>query len=213
MLEISEDELLRDISAADIMLICDNTEKLAQRFTQAKSARVTSLAGTNITMSLEGRQGLAVHPMARRHSTVPDYAEATISPVEGTAEGVIVVDAEMIGWGFLLREPLRLDVRAGRVVDISGPEEEAERLKKIAATDENANNIAEFAIGTSHLISKKLRGTRRDAGVAGMVHIALGRNDGIGGATWSNIHIDGVLTGASVELDGKQILRNGVLQI
>ncbi len=214
MIEISEDELARDISAADIMLLRDNTEKLAQRLTQAKSAKVTSAAGTCITMSLEGRKGNALHPLSGRLiAHVPDYGEAMIAPVEGTAEGLIVIDAEMIGWHFLLREPLRLSVRAGRVVDISGPAGESERLRQIAAADENANNIAEFAIGTSHLISKSLQGTRRDSGIAGTVHIAMGRSDAIGGATWSSIHIDGLLTGASVELDGEQVLRDGVLQI
>ncbi|MBI2846887.1 MAG: aminopeptidase [Chloroflexi bacterium] len=213
MEEVSEDELARDISPADIMLIRDNTEKLAQQFTQAKSARVTSPAGTNLTLSMEGRQGIALHPLARGFASVPDYAEATTAPLEGTADGVIVFDAEMIGWGFLLRQPLRLNVKAGRVTDISGLPEDAERLKLIAATDKNANNIAEFAIGTSHIVPRSLRGTRRDAAIAGMVHIALGRSDGLGGTTWSSIHIDGVITRASVELDGKQVLREGVLQI
>lgn len=213
MMGMSEDDLARDISAADIMLVRDNTEKLAERLTQAKSAKVTSAAGTSLTMSLEGRQGLAVHPMSGNLiALVPDYGEATIAPVEGTAEGVIIVDAEIIGWGFVLTEPLRLSVRAGRVVDISGPAEDAERLRQLAAADENANNIAEFAMGTSHLVSN-LRGTRRDAGIAGTVHIAIGRNDTIGGVTQSSIHVDGLLTRVSVELDGKQVLRDGVFQV
>jgi len=210
--EIPEDYFKRDLTVADIHKIRERTEKTAQRLTQATTARVTTPAGTDITMSLSGREGLAIHPLNRVFAGLPDCSEAAISPVEGTAEGIIVVDIGLIGWGYVLRQPLRYTVKLGRVVEISGGEgEDAEKLRKIVATDENANNIAELGIGTSHTIPSGMEATRQGAGMAGTVHIAIGRNNDIGGQTWSHIHVDGLMSHPTVELDGDFVVKDGVL--
>ena len=69
--------------------------------------------------------------------------------------------------------------------DVSGFEDDVKRLRKIMASDENASNIAELGIGTSHTIPRVYRATRRDGAMSGNVHIAVGRNNDIGGQTWS----------------------------
>ena len=163
-------------------------------------------------MSLTGREGLAIHPMSDLGS-LPYYAEAAIAPVEGTAEGVIVADLEVVGWEYLLREPLHYIVKGGKVVNVSGCAEEADRLREIITTDEGANNIAELGIGTSHIIPWAMQGTRRDAARIGTAHIGIGRNNDIGGTTWSHIHLDSLMGQATVELDGQHVLRDGTLLI
>ncbi|MFH1088157.1 MAG: aminopeptidase, partial [Chloroflexota bacterium] len=141
---------------------------------------------------------------------VPDYAEAAISPVEGTSAGVMVIDVGIVGWGPVFRQPVRCVVKAGRMTEVGGGED-AERLRKALTTDENAPNIAELGIGTSHTIPRVYGATRRDAGVAGMVHIAVGRNNDIGGQTSSRVHADGLMTRATIDLDGQTVVRDGVL--
>lgn len=207
------DELKQGVSVADLRLIKERTESLAQRLTQANVARVTNPSGTNITMSLTGRVGIALNPMSRLVGNLHNYAEAAIAPVEGTAEGIIVIDVAVVQWGYLLRKPLRCAVKAGRVVDISGSAEDANRLRKMIATDENSNNIAELGIGTSHLESAPMQGTRRDAARIGTAHIGIGRNHDIGGTTRSHIHMDGLMEQVTIELDGQTLLKNGALLI
>ena len=46
-------------------------------------------------------------------------------------------------------------------------------------------------------------------GKLGTIHIAVGRNDDIGGETFSQIHNDFLLTKTTVWLDGTCILENG----
>jgi len=78
----------------------------------------------------------------------------------------------------------------------------------------NANNCAaELGIGTSHTISKHLTGSVWEYALLGTVHIAVGRNNDIGGNTWSHIHKDILMTKPTVELDGKKILESGKLLI
>lgn len=210
MIEVPEDYFKREITSADIEQIKERTERLAEKLTKAHHARVSTPAGTDITMSLEGRQGLALQPMFEVLGGLPDYAEAAIAPVEGTAEGTMVIDIGVIGWAYLLREPIRCVVKSGMVVEISKGGD-ADRLRKIAATDENASNIAELGIGTSHTIPRVYRATRRDGGMAGTIHIAIGRNNDMGGQTWSRVHADGLMDRPTVELDGEVVVKSGTL--
>lgn len=210
MIEVPEDYFKREITSADIVQIKERTERMAERLTKAHRARVTTPAGTDISMSLENRQGLALQPLWPVLGGLPDYAEAAIAPVEGTAEGTLVIDIGVIGWAYLFRQPVRCEVKAGRVVQISDGQD-ADRLRKLAATDESASNIAELGIGTSHTIPRIYRATRRDGGIAGTIHIAIGRNNDMGGRTWSQIHADGLMDKPTVELDGEIVVSNGIL--
>jgi leucyl aminopeptidase (aminopeptidase T) len=212
---ISEDYLEREISLNDLEKIKETTEKIAELESNADAARITSPYGTDIHFGLADRLGLPLHPLTKAGLViVPDYAEAAISPVEGSTEGTLVVDASVQGWNFLLRDPIQLAIQGGRIIDVSGPEEYVVRLRKLLATDENATNCAaELGISTSHTIPKDLKGGVWDYGVAGTVHIATGRNNDIGGQTFSQIHIDFLLTKSTVWLDDVRVLKDGELQI
>jgi 2,5-dihydroxypyridine 5,6-dioxygenase len=203
--------LKRGISANDIHLIKERTEGLAKRLAETSIARITTPSGTNMTMSLKGRTPLALHPSNPVIGTLPYYGEAAIAPVEGTAEGTVVVDLSILGWDYLLKEPLKYKVKAGRVVDISGDPEEVAKISKIYSTDANANNVAELGIGTSHMIPGEVRGRRIDAARVGTAHFGIGRNNDFGGSTWSAIHLDSLMSKATIELDGTCVIKDGVL--
>lgn len=207
------DDIKKGVSLADMQLIKERTEALTQMLTKANMATVTTPAGTNLSVSLTGRGGLAIHPLSPILGGLPYYAEAAIPPLEGTAEGVIVVDIAFIDWECVLREPVRFTVEKGKVVDVSGSRQDADKLRKVFSTYENASNIAELGIGTSHIIPLPMHGTRRDAGRIGTVHFALGRNNDFGGVTWSDVHWDALMDQPTVELDGHCVLRDGALLI
>ncbi|MFH1486436.1 MAG: hypothetical protein ABIH46_10220 [Chloroflexota bacterium] len=204
---VSEDYLRKPFSLEDIMDMTGRSERLAALYSQSDAVRLSTPHGTDLTFSIKGRPGKALNPISG--ILVPDYAEAAIAPLEGSTNGIIVYDGEMDGWGYTLSKPLVLKVANGRVVDVSGNPEDAARLQKIVSTDGNANNIAEFAIGASHTVPSRLSGTRYDCAILGFVHIGLGRNTLLGGTTISKIHIDGIMTSPTVEMDGKTIVRDG----
>ncbi len=210
---LSEDYLSRPISLESLDIMRERTEKLAKILTQANTARVITPFGTDLTMNIGGRESLPIHPLGNAAvSLLPDYAEAAVSPNEGSSEGVVVIDSSVQGWGYLLREPVRFVVKKGRVEKVEGETEDANRFRDLIRTDENSNNCAaEFGIGTSHTASENLSGSTWDYGRMGTLHIAVGRNNDIGGKTWSNIHIDVLMTKPTVELDGQKILENGKL--
>ncbi|MFH1651128.1 MAG: hypothetical protein ABID87_03350 [Chloroflexota bacterium] len=207
------EDIQRGVTREEIELIKERTEKLTRLLTEAKQARVTTPAGTDLTVSLEGREGLAIHPLSPILGGLPYYAEAAIAPLEGTAEGVIVVDICFVDWDSVLRQPVRFTVKKGRAVDVSGSPRDEERLRQTFAKFPNADNIAELGIGTSHIIPPPIQGKRRDAARLGTAHFAMGRNDDFGGNTPSEVHWDVLMDRVTVELDGKCVVRDGEILI
>ncbi len=206
-----EEYFKKPVQVEDYDKIEKRTEKLAKMLTDASVARVTSLGGTDITMSLKGRTAKAVHPKSKIMGAhpIPGHGEATLAPVEGTAEGVVVVDLRIDGLAAgLLRQPVRWIVKKGRIIDFVGPADYVEWLRQTTSTDEGANVICQLAIGTSHLIPKVPTGNHFDAGKVGRVHMAFGRNNDFGGTNFSLVHVDGLFGGTTVELDGRRVVEN-----
>lgn len=216
--DIGEDYLQRPVSIESLNQIKERTDKLAGMLDKGTNVKVTTPNGTNLTFSIAGRPGRNLHPLSGYPIiNFPDYAEASIAPVEGTTEGTMVTDVSLEGWGYLLRKPIRFEVKKGRIqletVSRDDPEE-TDRLISLLSLDEGACNCAaELGIGTSHSIPKILRGSLMDAGIAGIIHVAFGRNNDFGGQTWSQVHQDCLMREATLRLDNVDIIERGELKI
>jgi 2,5-dihydroxypyridine 5,6-dioxygenase len=194
------------------------TERIARRLTEASTARVTTRAGSDLTMSLEGRSGLTLLPFGAKGTfcMVPSYAEAPCPPVEDSVEGVAVIDGTMVGAPEiegLVEEPFTVTFEKGRIVKISEGKDAMKLKNLLDVLDEKARMFAELGVNSHHKIPRKLIGTRIDDAVAGHIHIGLGRNDHIGGRTSTDAHLDLLMTWATLLLDGQPILEDGVLKI
>jgi leucyl aminopeptidase (aminopeptidase T) len=206
-----------DLEIEDIEQITQRAEKIIAAMEGAKWVRVTSPAGTDVNVCIEGRPPLKVVPVKEpgiMMGPIPLWGEVAYAAVEDKTYGKIVVDGIMLGVGIsgTLPEPMTWIIKDGRAVDISGGEA-AEKLKKVVAdAEENANTIAEFAIGTSH---KEILGSPSEKGMLGTVHFALGDNAHCypGGQSWCSVHLDGNVRNVSIEVDGKMIMKEGKLII
>ena len=99
-------------------------------------------------------------------------------------------------------------IKKGKIIDISGGKD-AEDLKKILARDDsNAKVVAELGIGTNHKV-KKLKGVRKDDAILGTIHVGFGKNNHIGGAMDSELHLDLMVKKPTLELDGSVIIAGG----
>lgn len=144
----------------DYRLLSERCKKICALFENAKSVKVTSPAGTDFTVCVEGRKALVDDGDFTKPGTggnVPS-GEVFISPVVGKSSGVIVFDGSMTfsDGDAMLETPIRATVKDGFVTDIQGGEEAKRLLKDItaaekqSATDEyrrNARNIGELGIG------------------------------------------------------------------
>jgi leucyl aminopeptidase (aminopeptidase T) len=216
--EYGEDLLQEPIPLEGLNIIKERTAKLAEIETKGKRVRLTTPHGTDLRFSIEGRAAIPLSPLGDAPLAVaPYYGESAIAVVEGTTEGVVVVDSFVQGWKYMLRKPIRFDVKKGkaRVETVSSDiPEEAERFKKLISMDKMADNsAAELGIGTSHMIRGALTGSVIDKGRLGHVHIACGRNYDLGGKSSSVIHQDSDMTQATIKIDDVTIMENGELKI
>ena len=117
-------------------------------------------------------------------------SELNISPIEGSAEGVIVGDVRLMGYGVIRDEPLTIEVRAGNVVKVCGGRA-ADYLNETLKSfnDPAAFNLAEFAVGLNPA-SRVFATNLEDLGKLGFGHHGIGSNYAIGGEVRAPCHID-----------------------
>jgi leucyl aminopeptidase (aminopeptidase T) len=140
--------------------------------------------------------------------------EADVSPLEGTAEGVIVADASIpyIGIG-LLKEPITAKVHKGFITSVTGGAQ-AKMLRDdwSAKNDPLVYNVAEMGIGLNSCCSF-IGCMLENKGVYGSVHVGTGTNITLGGNVKAACHYDLIMTGASIVADGRTVLKDGKILI
>jgi leucyl aminopeptidase (aminopeptidase T) len=196
----------------DIRQVQERTLKLRDALKNADKIHATTKFGTDITLSIKGRPPLIVTPIREKGVSMgplPLWGELTYAVIEDSANGKIVVDGLMnvvAPTGF--KQPMEILVKNGRAQDIKGGEEAAKLRNIIEKGDKGANVIAEFAVGTGH---KEISGTLQEKGRLGTIHIALGDNSRAypGGQNVSGSHIDALMRGPTVEVDGKLLIKDG----
>ena len=210
---ITKDVMIRGMNA-DYNSISKRTIKLQKILEKGKNIRVTAPAGTDISFEITGRKVIPSKGLfrAKGESGNLPTGEAFLAPVEGTSNGVFVVDGSMAGLGLIKNANIKIEVENGYATKITGGTL-AKKLKvMLDKVGKEARNIAEFGIGTND--SAKLSGILlEDEKVMGTIHIALGNNISMGGSVNVPIHLDGVIKKPTVWMDGKLLMRDGKLLI
>lgn len=184
------------------------TRAVAEIQTAAESARITSDRGTDLTVDLTGRSGFPIDDGFDEGLVVLPAGKSAISPVEGSAQGTVVVDYSIDNVGSL-DAPVELAVEDGRVTDISGGQQAAELRDLVDAEGECARNVAEApSIGTNADVD--LTGNQAtDKKKRGTMHVAIGDNVTLGGSVDCDLHLDMTLTDATVAFDGFTVVEDG----
>lgn len=183
--------------------------RIGELLTKGKSAHLTSPAGTDLYINLEGRDG---HPDTGMYGEKGIFGnlpagEAYIAPPEHTTRGMLVIDGSIAGIG-KVTEPIHIKVEQGFATEITGGESAQRLIELLDKHGKEARNIAELGIGTNH--EAKLTGiVLEDEKVLGTVHVALGDNSTIGGVIHVASHLDGIVLNPTLEIDGQVLLKEG----
>lgn len=208
----SEDFFLARGWSADFEALRSKIDALAKALGNAKTARVRSELGTDITMSIEGRRGRSLNGFANTVDISAGYClEASLAPVEGTAEGIIMVNASIPGVALINHAPVKIVYEKGLAVSIEGGPE-ADLFRKLLASfnDPNVYNLGELGVGMNPECI--LDGTMlSDESVWGGIQLALGTSAYIGGTCKAAAHYDTVVTDAVLELDGRVVFEGDKL--
>lgn len=141
-------------------------------------------------------------------------AEVYTAPAE--ADGVFVVDG-VVGdhfahrYGVITATPVTLELAGGRVRQVRCANAELQAgLERYLRTDENADRIGEFAVGTNRGLQRLLGNMLHDEKFPS-VHIAAGSPySHVTGADWeSDAHCDFITLAPNVDIDGRRIMEAG----
>ncbi len=205
--QMKEGGLMADFRARKPL--CD---ALASLLSEAREVRITNPAGTELSLSVEGRAG-------NSHACVLDGAgftavpnvEANVSPLEGTTRGVLRVDGSIPYYGVgVIEAPVTFRMEGGFVREIYGGRQ-ADFLRGLLAAqnDEWVYNVAQFAIGLNPECRDFTGEMLNDEGVNGTIHIGIGTSANLGGAVQAKTHFDAVIREPSVWFDDAPIVENG----
>jgi aminopeptidase len=205
-------DMLARVMGADLRLLRKRGASVGRALGAGAEARITCGRGSDLRLGLEDRTATVdagALSMRGAFGNIP-CGEAFIAPVEGTADGTLVVDGSIALVG-KLRRPVELTVREGHLVDASGADG-AQLMALLTEHGPEGTNLAELGIGTNE--SAVLTGNiLEDEKILGTAHVAFGASAAIGGTVQVPVHLDCVMLNPTVEVDGAPIVQSGELVV
>ena len=207
------DIFTRGGATADYKALHADGVRLRDIWSAGRIMRITSDAGTDIIAPIAHDDVLVECGYATAPGTSAAFSDGEVSsrPLEGMAQGIFVIDGPGAVIG-LPETPIAVHVADGAVTDIVGNSAQADHLRQILATVQNAGNIAEFGIGLNPACRRNGK-FEEEKKRRGQVHIAIGDNIVFGGTTHSAVHLDLVITDPTVTLDGQVIVDQGQVRL
>ena len=187
---IDEDMMTSGPLNVDYEVMVETSRKLRRGLEGADQVHLTTPAGTDLWLDLEGRRfvdDLKATPEAG--ANLP-CGEVYCAPIETGAEGVLVVDG-CFGSHGTVPSPVAITIQGGRCVNVSGEHMETMKIiNDLMNTDAGSRTIAELGIGLNpgaRLTDRMLEAEKAHH----TAHVAFGDNEGIaGGQGRSSMHID-----------------------
>jgi leucyl aminopeptidase (aminopeptidase T) len=215
---VTEDMLAR-LMACDFPTMTARSRAVAELLTGADRAHVTCPLGSDFTVDLSGRTGIADDGDLSADGAFGNLpcGEGFISPLTG--EGTLVA-ATLASLG-IPDEPTRLTVRDGRLADANGEwgarwaglmdaagASDAEGRGDEPAGRGRGRNLAELGVGTNERAT--LTGNiLEDEKMLGTVHVAFGASAGIGGTVAVPVHLDCLIEDATLDVGDTRVLDAG----
>lgn len=196
----------------------DEVERLTvlwgELFARGRRIRVTTAKGTDVSAELGGlTRSPFLDTGSMRHegglANMPG-GEVAFAPIEGTSQGKIVADVMLSTSPGNLSEEIEIEIVDGRVGSVTGGTAAAEFTQELERHGESARVVAEIAVGTN--ASARFVGVvLEDEKALGTAHVGFGHSVGIGGLNASTIHADAIVAKATVNIDGVDLIRDGVV--
>ena len=207
--------MLLAASTVDFKALGDKVGKVASML-RSGSVKITDAKGTDFSLRLAGREPYQDDCIVdsndldhgRNVANIPG-GDVLACPDEAYADGHIVFDRPAQFMGKWIGG-VRLNFKNGVLTDYQA-RLNADLLK---ASYEKAsgekNRIAVFGVGVN---PKARAGFLQDSLASGVVTIGIGGNDDIGGSNKTDFYFAGVLTKATLTVDGNTIVENGKLMV
>ena len=206
------EEMLARLMITDLEELRRRGWAVVSALNDGSEVRITCRHGSDFRLSLDGRLGIVDAGELSNRGAFGNLpcGEGFIAPLEGSADGTLVVDGSIAGVG-LLDTPTSLTVRDGHLTATDGPAGQ-KLMDLLTPHGPDATNVAELGIGTNE--EAMLTGNiLEDEKILGSAHVAFGASAAIGGTVQVPVHLDCVVLEPTVEIDGEPIVREGELLV
>jgi hypothetical protein len=204
--------LERDFMTMDVEEAGKMGSRILSLFVGAREVRVSTEAGTDLRLCIEGRKGSVFHGLCHRPgiSTSASF-EFSISVIEDETCGELVLDGSM-GYIGLVERTVRILFDRGRIVAIEDNRSGRDLASYLVGfQDERMYVAGELGIGLNKKAFCVGHSYIEDESAYGTFHVGIGRNLALGGAHDANGHFDLVSFAPDIEVDGTLIIEGGVL--
>jgi leucyl aminopeptidase (aminopeptidase T) len=144
--------------------------------------------------------------------------ETYIAPMEGSAEGSVVINGSIPGLIIGQGQEMVLHFEWGRLTRIEPADghtarwlHETQIARAKATGDLNWSNLAEIGVGLNGAVERLTGNMLFDEKAAGTAHVALGSSTFMGGLVHASIHCDMVTQRPTILIDGKLVVDRGRL--
>ena len=185
---------------------------LSKRFDEGSRVRVTSNDGaTDFSIDIKGRRSVPQTGICHKPGTIspPPCIETAVSPIEGSTEGVAMIDGAVVPGGEVL-EPFQIKLEGGRIVAIDASRKDGRKLDQLLKSYNDDNMYCHVELGVGLNPKAKIgRGVElEDEGEFGTLHLGIGNGITFGSSIRAVGHVDLVVRHPIVEVDGKIVLKD-----
>jgi leucyl aminopeptidase (aminopeptidase T) len=210
-----------DAINADYKQIADKGNQLAKLLENAKSVRITSPSGTDLTVALGNRKAflnvgiLEEYPreggaFMSRQASLPG-GDLIIAPMESSANGRVVAPKDTCR-PYEYLTGATYEFQNGTMVSFNAKGNPECFEQDLAAYGGDKDKISSLQIGLNPALKVMEDGSEyRPGEAAGMVYISIGNNQLLGGNNKTGFFWGIPVVKASVEVDGKTVLKDGKL--
>jgi aminopeptidase len=207
-------KMMLDASSVRAEKLDSDGRAVAGRLGNGGRVRITADNGTDLELSLGGRRALVFDGVVDEADIAAGALDAAIpagnvavAPREDSAEGTVVFDVPEAWAGRTIRN-LRWEFAKGRVISWSGDKNADVLRKQWELGTGEKDRIGSLSIG---LNPKAEFGLLQNPIVRGAVTVAIGANEDLGGANKIGFYHGASVRDATVEVDGKPIVKAGRL--
>ena len=210
-----DEQLMTEGMCADYDEVFTLTNRVYELVRHAKEIHVTSAKGSDVTATFHPDwKWIPCHGRYTEQGEWGNLPEGEVFTAPASVDGVLVCD--VLGDFFsakygVLKHPVTLIIKGGSITDVSCEDDAiAEDVRSYLFSVPNGNRAGEFAIGTLTSLTHLTGNLLQDEKMPGL-HVAFGNPyPEFTGADWkAQIHVDMIPTRCTIEVDGREIMRDG----
>jgi aminopeptidase len=214
-----DDEVMAEGMCANYDEVFTLTNQVYELVHHAKKIHVTSEKGSDVTATFNPSwKWIPCHGRYTEAGKWGNLPEGEVFTAPATVDGVLVCD--VLGDYFsakygVLKHPLTLTVKDSYITDVSCEDAAiAQDVRDYLFSKPNSNRAGEFAIGTLTSLKKLSGNLLQDEKMPGL-HVAFGNPySEFTGADWTaETHVDVIPGRCTIEIDGREIMRDGQFTI